>query len=268
MGGGRKSYNLGMKFSARPHFLAGLSVVALAGLAVGLVRVEAVATGDRPLIVSVAAGLRTPAEAVAMAYTAETGQRVELRFGASEDLLTRASFPIAAEPTDVFLPADESYVRIADERRLVERTWHLGTMHAVVLTSAEVGNWNDLLRQGRRVGLGQPGSAIGKLTREHLQTRGLWNDLAPHVVETGTVTESANAAKVKAVPAAIVWNVVAHGYPQLKTVDLPELDGCIGTVRIATLKQSRRPADAEGFALFASDPERGGKHFRAAGLNP
>lgn len=255
-----------MKFSERPYLLAGASALLLIGLIVGLARVEAGATGDRPLIVGVAAGLRAPTEAVAQAYTAETGQRVELRFGASEDLLTRASFPIGAEPTDVFLPADESYVRIAEDRRLVERAWRLGTMRAVVLTSTDIRNWNDLLGPNRRVALGQPGSAIGKLTREHLQARGLWNDLAPRIVETGTVTESANAAKVKAVPAAIVWNVVARGYPQLTTVELPELDGCIGTVRIATLKQSRRSANAEAFAEFAADPERGGEHFRAAGL--
>ncbi len=255
-----------MKFSARSHLLAGASALLLVGLIVGLAQVEAGATGDRPLIVSVAAGLRMPTEAVAKAYTAETGQRVELRFGASEDLLTRASFPIAAEPTDVFLPADESYVRIAEERRLVEGARLLGTMRAVVLTSADVRNWEDLLRPNRRIALGQPGSAIGKLTREHLRARGLWSALAPRIVETGTVTESANAAKVKAVPAAIVWNVVARGYPQLNTVELPELDGCVGTVRIAALKQSRQPANAEAFAAFAADPERGGQHFRAAGL--
>ena len=255
-----------MKFSARTGRLAGLSLVLLGGSILGLVRVEADATGDRPLIVGVAAGLRIPTETVALSYTAETGQRVELRFGASEDLLTRASFPGAAEPMDVFLPADESYVRTASERRLVEGTWHLGTMHAVLLTSSEIRTWAELLAPNRRVALGQPGSAIGKLTREHLTARNLWADLDPHVVETGTVTESANAAKVKAVVAAIVWNVVAQGYPGLKTVELPELAGCIGTVRIATLKQSRQSSNAEAFARFAGDPDRGGRHYRAAGL--
>ena len=76
----------------------------------------------------------------------------------------------------------------------------------------------------------------------------------------------ANAAKLKAVHAAIVWNVVAQGYPNLVTLELPELQGCIATVRIAVLNQSRRPADAEAFVRYAADPLRGGMHFRAAGL--
>ncbi len=259
-------YNPGMKLVLRTPVVAGLSAVALAGLFAGLANVESRATGDRPLIVSVAAGLRMPTEALARDYTAATGQRVELRYGASEDLLARVSYPAGVEPTDVFLPADESYVRTAEDRRLVERAEFLGTMRAVVLSSDELRDWNDLLRTNRRVALGQPGSAIGKLTRENLRERGLWDELAPRVVETGTVTESANAAKLKAVHAAIVWNVVAQGYPNLKTLEPPELHGCIATVRIAALKQSRRPEDAEAFVRYAADSQRGGVHYRAAGL--
>jgi len=255
-----------MKFVARTPVVAGLSAVALAGLFAGLAHVESRATGDRPLIICVAAGLRTPTEAVARDYTAATGQRVELRYGASEDLLARISYPAGVEPTDVFLPADESYVRIAEDRRLVECAEFLGTMRAVVLSPYEPHDWSDLLCPNRRVALGQPGSAIGKLTREYLRERGLWDELAPHVIETGTVTESANAAKLKAVHAAIVWNVVAQGYPNLKTLEPPELQGCIATVRITALKQSRRPADADAFVRYAANPQRGGTHFHAAGL--
>jgi|GEM_PF-2914771 len=257
-----------MKFSARSHSAAGASALALALLLASLAAVERGATADRPLVIGVAAGLRMPTEKAAEAYTAEMGRRIELRFGASEDLLTRASFPQVGEATDLLLPADESYVRTAEERRLVERSRHMGTMTAVVLTSTDIRAWDDLIRAGHRVALGQSGSAIGKLTREHLGRLDLWDGLSPHVVETGTVTEAANAAKVKAVSAAIVWNVVAEGYPQLRAVELPELRGCVGTVRIAVLKQSRRAAEAEAFARFAADPARGGRFYRAAGLQP
>ena len=264
----RNCYNPRMKFFARSHFAAGASALALAVLLASLMAVEAGATGDRPLVIGVAAGLRMPTEQAAKAYGAETGRRVELRFGASEDLLTRASFPQVGEATDLLLPADESYVRTAEDRRLVAESWHLGTVRAVVLTSADIRTWDDLILPEHRIALGQPGSAIGKLTREHLRKFDLLDALAPHIVETGTVTEAANAAKVKAVSAAIVWNVVAQGYPQLTTVELPELRGCIGTVRIATLKQSRRPLEAEAFARYAADPARGGRFYRAAGLRP
>ena len=45
---------------------------------------------DRPIIVYCAASFRFVVEEVAREYTGETGRRVELRFGASEELLWKA----------------------------------------------------------------------------------------------------------------------------------------------------------------------------------
>ena len=39
-----------------------------------------------------------------------------------------------------------------------------------------------------------------------------WAALEPHVIEAGTVTEAANAAKAGGVDAAIVWDAVASRY--------------------------------------------------------
>src|SRR5437763_1987442 len=78
--------------------------------------------GPRPLIVYAAAATRPALEPLAAEYERETGQRVELRFGPSEDILTKAGLPSPTDPADLFLPADDSYVRQARDRGLVAET--------------------------------------------------------------------------------------------------------------------------------------------------
>jgi ABC-type molybdate transport system substrate-binding protein len=86
------------------------------------------------------------------------------------------------------------------------------------------------------------------------------------VVETGTVTEAANAAKLGSVDAAVVWDAVAAGYPGQTVLAPPELAGVTGRVVVAVLSQSADPAAAVRFARYLADPDRGLKTFRAAGF--
>jgi molybdenum ABC transporter molybdate-binding protein len=209
-------------------------------------------------------------EAVAREYEAQTGRRVELRFGASEEILTQVAMVNPADPADAFLPADDSYVRLARERGLVAEQIPLATMRAVVLTAR--GNpkgvvaWPDLLRDGARVAIPGPAAAVGKLTRDHLAATGRWAALEPHVVDTGNVTAAANAAKVGSVDAAIVWDAVAHGYAGQAVLELPEIALVRAAVDVAVLKQSPDTVAARRFAEYLAAPEGGLKHFRAAGF--
>ena len=49
------------------------------------------------------------------------------------------------------------------------------------------------------------------------------------------MSESANAVKIGAVPAAIVWEPVAKNYPNLRTLELPELNGIEAKIVAARL---------------------------------
>ena len=224
----------------------------------------------RPLIVYAAAAVRVPLEAAARDYEAEHGRRVELRFGASEDVLTRAGLVNPSDPADVFLPADDSYVRTARERGLVGESFPIATMRAVVLVAPgnqkAVAAWPDLLRDGVRVAVPNPAAAVGKLTRDHLAATGRWAALKPRVTDAGTVTEAANAAKVGAADAAVVWDAVAVNYPGQVVLNPPELAGVVGRVEVAVLTQSADADAAWAFARYLADPERGLKSFRAAGF--
>ncbi len=248
--------------------VASLAVLALA--ATGLWWRQRDTGPGRPLVVYAAAAVRVPLEAAARDYEAEHGRRVELRFGASEDVLTKAGLVNPADPADLFLPADDSYVRTARERGLVGESFPLATMRAVVLVAPgnpkAIAGWPDLLRDGVRVAVPNPAAAVGRLTRDHLAAAGRWKALAPRVADTGTVTEAANAAKVGAADAAVVWDAVAVNYPGQTVLNPPELAGVVGRVEVAVLAQSADPDAARAFARYLTDPEHGMKSFRAAGF--
>ena len=260
-----------MTRTGSPTALAAGSLVALAALVAALWWREH-RTDDRPLVVLAAPTVRLPLELVAADYAGRTGRRVELRFGASEDILTKVRFPSAAEPADVFIPADDSYVRQARELELVAESVPLARVRAVLLLSREnrrgIARWDDLLQDGVRVAVPNPGAAVGKLAREHLVRTGKWLELERRVVDTGTVTEAANATKAGSVDAAVVWDVVAAGpaFRDQPALRVPELEGVTGQIEVAVLRQSRDASAAAEFARYATDPDRGGARFRVAGF--
>ncbi|HEX4608826.1 MAG TPA: extracellular solute-binding protein, partial [Urbifossiella sp.] len=128
--------------------------------------------------------------------------------------------------------------------------------------------WDDLLKPDVRVAVPNPAAAVGKLARDHLERTHRWAALRPRAVDTGTVTEAANAARTGAADAAVVWDAVAAGphYQGQQVLDLPELHGVEGRIEVAVLTQSADPAAARAFAAFLADPVAGLGHFRAAGF--
>ncbi|HEY2909137.1 MAG TPA: substrate-binding domain-containing protein [Gemmataceae bacterium] len=254
----------------RVFSFAGVAVGSLAVLA-GLVYLldggsESPKDG-KPLLVYCAAALKPAMQAVAADYERETGVLIEFRFGNSEQVLANAAL---SREGDLFLPADDSFVRAAEAKGLVAETFPLATMRAVVLTKPGnphgIARFEDLLQPGLRFGQANPdGAAIGKVTREHLQKSGHWKELADHtLVYHSTVTDAANAVLAGSNDAAIVWDAVAANYPTLSVVHLPELDGAIGNVELAVLRSAGDAAMR--LVRFVCSPEHGAPAFRAAGF--
>jgi molybdenum ABC transporter molybdate-binding protein len=257
---------------ASPTLVAIGSLIALAGLIAALWWREHSDPLERPLIVYAAPTSRLPLEAIAADYEREIGQRVELRIGPSEDILTKVRFPSPTAPADLFIPADDSYIHQARGMGLTAETIPLARVRAVLLTAKGnpkgIATWNDLLKDGVRVSVPNSVAAVGKLAREHLMHTRKWNALQPHVVDAVTVTDAANAAKVGGVDAAIVWDAVASGpnYKEQTIVAVPELAGVTGRVEVAVLNQSRDPIAALRFARFIAATDRGLARFRGAGF--
>lgn len=227
---------------------------------------------EPPLIVYAAPAVRLPLEAVRDAYERETGRFVDVRYEPSEVLLEKVRLSHPTEPGDVFIPADDSYVRRAREEGLIAGSFPVARMRAVVLTARGnpkgIARWDDLLAPGVRVAVPNPSAAVGKLARDHLARTGKWNDLQPHVVGALSVTDAANAARAGGVDAAVVWDAVANGpnYVGQAVLPLPELAAVTGQVEAAALKQSRDFATARKFACYVAANDRGQAHFRTAGF--
>ncbi|MDY3563431.1 molybdate ABC transporter substrate-binding protein [Gemmata sp. JC673] len=250
------------------------SLIALAALIGGLWWRERPVPNapTQPLIVYAAPTSRLPLEVIAADYGRETGRQVELRIGPSEDILTKVRLPAPGEPADLFIPADDSYIRQARELGLVTESARIAHMRAVVLLTKDnpknLAEWADLLRDGVKVAVPNPGAAVGKLTREHLAETGRWAALAPRAVDTGSVTEAANAARLGSADAAVVWDAVAAApaYRGQRVLALPELAPVTGRVEVALLSQSRDPEAARALMSHITDPNRGLVRFREFGF--
>jgi len=227
---------------------------------------------DSALIVYAAPTCRLPLEQIAAKYEQETKIHVELQISPSEDLLTKVRLPNPQRPGDLFIPADDSYIHLAEELNLISESFPIAKIHGVLLLTKEnirgISCWNDLTRQGVKVAVPNMGAAIGKVSREHLMAHGRWQAIEPHVHDCLSVTEGANATKIGSVDAAIVWDAVAAGtaYKDQKVLRPPELNGVRGRVQVAVLRQSRDMNAAQQFAKYIVDPNHGLVQFRDAGF--
>lgn len=259
-----------MKRSNPMPWLAGGSLLAL-GVLTALLYVEAY-PGDgpghkQPIRVYCAASMREVMEAISTDYERKTGERVALEFGDSARLLGQATIRLDG---DLFLPADESYVRLAEQQGLVARSVRLCQMQAVILCrrDIEIETFADLLRPGLRLGIANPErAAIGKVVRNRLTARGVWREIAPRIdVQHFNVTDAANAVQLRSRDVTFVWDVVARNYPELTTVQIPELEGAIGRIELALLGRSPNPDSAERFARHVASSNGGLPFFRQAGF--
>ncbi|MBL8828819.1 MAG: molybdate ABC transporter substrate-binding protein [Planctomycetaceae bacterium] len=246
-----------------------LIVLAIAGLGGSCGSGGNSAVNQEPLIVYCAASNKTVLESIRQAYEAEFKTPVQVQFGASQTLL--ASLDVA-KSGDLFLPADDSYLTMARERKLIAEHFPLASMHAVVVVPKgnpqQIRKLDDLLRPEVRLAQANPESAaIGKMTKEALQKIGRWDALHGRTtVYTTTVNEVANNVKVGAVDAGIVFDAVLTDYESLEAVKLDELQAVVAHVGVAVLKSSEQPTRALHFARYLSAEDKGLTHYRRLGF--
>lgn len=210
-----------------------------------------------------AAGLRVPIEEMAAAYEAEFATSIRLQYGGSNTLLSQIE---VARTGDLFLAADESYLAMGKEKRLVDQIVPLSAMEAVLVVARgnpkKIHGLDDLLRDDVRAALANPDqAALGKATRDCLASLGRWEAMHERIVEGGvfkpTVADVANDVALGTVDVGVVWDAVASQRSDLQTVRVPELSAARGLVALGTLRFARDPAAALHFARFAADRDRG-----------
>ncbi len=224
-----------------------------------------------PLIIYCAASNKSVIEAIRGEYEQAYGTPLQIQFGPSQTLL--ASLEVS-QTGDLYLPADDSYLAIARDRKLISDEFPLAVMQAVVAVPKgnpkKIERLADLFREGIRVAQASPDSAaIGKLTQAELTKSGQWDKLhARTTVYKTTVNEVANDVKVGAVDAGIVFDAVLKDYPTLESVAVPELAGVKANIAVALLNSSQQPRQALHLARYLAANDKGLVKYREFGFQP
>jgi len=175
---------------------------------------------------------------------------------------------------DLFLPADDSYLALARNRKLLADEFPLARMQAVVVVPKGnpkgIKRLADLLTGDVRVAQASPdAAAIGKLTREALLASGDWDKLhARTTVYKTTVNEVASDVKVGAVDCGIVFDAVLHDYDTLEAVAIPELAAAQAHIAAAVLKSSKQPQQALHLARYLASRDKGLARYKEFGFQP
>ncbi len=227
--------------------------------------------GQKPLLMFCAAGVRPPVEVIAREYEQTFGVRVQLQYGGSGTLLSNLR---VAEVGDLFLAADESYMKSAREMGLLAETIPVARQRPVIAVAKgnpkTIRTIEDLQRTDVRLAVANPDAAsIGRTVRALLQQTGQWAALEKHVtVFKPTVNDVANDVKIGSVDAGIVWDATARQYPELELVKLPLFEAAAETISIGVLNRSRQPAAALRFARYLGARNKGLKQFEQFHYEP
>ncbi len=216
-----------------------------------------------------AASNRAVIEAIRSDYEQEFGRVVQVQYGPSQTLL--ASIDVS-KTGDLYLPADESYLQLAQDKKLVAEVLPLARMQAGLAVKKgnpkAIRTLDDLTNNDVRfVQASFEAAAIGKLTREVLSQSQRWEfiDKATDAYRT-TVTDVANDVLVGAADAGIVYDAVLHTYPQLEFVPIPELAGAASQVAVGVIADSKQPSAALHFARYLAATDRGGSRYEEFGF--
>ena len=222
-----------------------------------------------PILVYCAAGIRTTVEAVARQYEREYGLPIQLQYGGSQTLLANIE---VSKRGDLYLPADESYLKLAREKGLVAEIIPMARMTAVLAVHKgnpkNIRSLSDLNRTDVKICQANlDATAIGKATRDALQPIGQWETIARRtVVFKPTVNDVANDLKLGTVDAGFIWDAMLRFYPELEAVSLQALSNATCQIAVGILNASQQPTVALKFARYLSARDKGLKQFEVDGF--
>ena len=232
------------------------------------------AATSKELTLYCAAGLKTPVDKIIAEYQESYDTRIKVQYAGSGTLLNNLQIQ---KMGDLYIPADESYVKIAEEKDLIAEVIPIATQLPVIATSKEnpmnITSVEDLARSDIRVSLANPEAAsVGKMTQELLEQINLWDKIHENVVANGvfkpTVNEVANDVKIGAVDAAIIWDSTANQYDELIHHPLKGNESFIADAACTILTSCTQPTEALHFARFLTAKNKGLKHFESSGFTP
>ncbi len=232
--------------------------------------IENVPATRRPaLVLLCAASNRQVMETVVENYMNQCDGRIELQFGPSQALIS--GLEVTGEG-DLLLPADQSYLEMAEQNGLTGRSFHVASMNVVLAVRRgnplSIHSLRDLERSDVRLVQANPElAAIGKLTKERLEQFNAWRRLE-RVTDgfVSTVTEAANSVSAGAGDAAIVYDVVVMGNQDLEIVTFEELSDLRAEVNVAITSGCKDRRRARHFINFLTNDALGRQIYQSYGF--
>ena len=183
------------------------------------------AQGEGALVVFAAASLGGALDEVAHAWEAETGGTVALSYAGSSALARQIE---QGAPADVFVSASPDWMdALEDEGLIREGTRRDLLSNALVLIAhgraapVEVGPGLDLagmLGEGRLAMALVDAVPAGVYGREALTSLGLWDDVAPKVVQADNVRAALRLVALGEAPLGVVYATDARAEPGVSVV--------------------------------------------------
>ena len=222
-----------------------------------------------PLLVFCAASNRAVMESIRTQYEEEYNRPIQIQYGASQTLLSSIE---VSGTGDLYLPADDSFIELGHGKGLLSEVLPLAAMNGVVAVRRgnpkKISSFSDLLRPEIRLIQASPdASAIGKCTKTILSNDQLWTQLeAATIAFRTTVTDVANDLVVQSADAGIVYDAILKSYPDLESIQLPELKEIVSNVSLSIITSSKQPQAALHFARYVAAKDRGLKHYQEQGF--
>ncbi len=187
---------------------------------------------ERPseLVLYCATGFLKPVQEACAEYRKEYGVNVRIEPDSSGSLLTRVR--VAPDRVDLYLSGEESFMAEARRRGFVAEILPFARQHVVLAVRPgnpkKIAILKDLLRDDVRVVLPNPElTATAKAAQRALAGGGQWESLVDrqHVSRgrlsfVGNVNEAAQAVKIGAADATLVWDATARMF-SLDVVEAP-----------------------------------------------
>lgn len=232
--------------------------IATAGVVAGVFAAHA-----SDITVFAAASLTDSLKRIASDYEKQTGNKVQLNFGASSTLARQIE---EGAPADLFFSADEARMNELQGRGLLvngTRETCLSNSLVVVVASdskLNIHSAKDLANADvQHVALADPKAVpAGVYSREYLEKTGLWQTIEPKVVPAENVRAALAAVESGNVEAGMVYKTDAAISKKVRVAcEVPPKDGPPISYPVAVLKESEHPDDAKAFEKFLEGPDAG-----------
>jgi molybdenum ABC transporter molybdate-binding protein len=217
-----------------------------------------------------AASNQSAIETIRKQYEAEFGRRISVQYGNSQSLLSQIE---VSKRGDLFLPADDSFNKIAYEKGLIAERIPIASMRVGLAVAKgnpkKIKTLSDLTRENVRLVQASPeAAAVGQITKKVLEELGEWEELSHATMAyRSTVSEVAIDVKISAADVGIVYDAVLYAFPELEFVQIEELSKAVSQISIGVSRTTENSSAALHFARYATAMDRGLQVYREQGFH-